>query len=56
MESSNFALLPIPFLGPSLQVADPHAPGLSNGRAEENESEENIVDLMSQLNALSSKS
>ncbi len=28
---------------------------LSNGRPEEEESDENIVDLMSQLNALSTK-
>ncbi len=38
-----------------LQVADPHATDMSNGHFKEQESEENVEDLMSQLNALSAR-
>ena len=38
-----------------LQVADPHVTDVSNGYIEEQESQENVEDLMSQLNALSAR-
>lgn len=38
-----------------MQVANSHAPELSNGHSEEQDSHENLEDLMSQLNALSTK-
>ena len=41
--------------GVLLQVADPHAPASSNGHIQDEESHENVEDLMSQLNALSAR-
>ena len=39
----------------ALQVADPHAPGVAHGHHDEQDSQENVEDLMSQLTALSTR-
>ena len=39
----------------ALQVADPHAPGVAHGHSDNQDSQENVEDLMSQLNALSTR-
>ena len=39
----------------ALQVADPHAPGVAHGNSDNQDSQENVEDLMSQLNALSTR-
>ena len=39
----------------ALQVADLHAPGVAHGHHDEQDSQENVEDLMSQLNALSTR-
>ncbi|CAK0755189.1 hypothetical protein CVIRNUC_002355 [Coccomyxa viridis] len=39
----------------SMPVADPHAPGVAHGHHDEQDSQENVEDLMSQLTALSTR-